>query len=74
MAQVNSPYLQLGRNTFHGNTLDGMMDDVRFYSGALTSGEIALLINPAPEPSRGLLAVIGLFAVLRHRRRKSARA
>lgn len=74
MAQVDSPYLQIGRNTFHGTMLDGMMDDVRFYSGALTPGEIALLINPAPEPSRSLLAAIGLFAALRRRGRKSARA
>jgi hypothetical protein len=74
MAQVNSPYLQIGRNTIYGSTFDGMMDDVRFYSGSLTSGEVSLLINPAPEPSRGLLGAIGLLAVLKQRRRKLARA
>lgn len=54
-----------------GEASSGTIDYLRIYDVALTGGEVASLTSPVPEPATGLLAVagIGVFALLRRRRR-----
>ena len=46
----------------------GLMDDVRLYSGALTVGEVKALA--VPEPSASLLALMGVLLFFFNRRRR----
>lgn len=67
-----------GTNTRFGRQFDpyaeyvqGAIDDVRIYDGALTAREVVMLANPVPEQSTYamLFAGLGLVGVLARRRR-----
>lgn len=63
-----------GTNTRFGRQFDpfneyfnGLLDDVRVYSGALTAQEVALLA--VPEPETYILLAVGLVLIGAHARR-----
>jgi hypothetical protein len=55
----------IGRENWVGATLDGMLDDVRFYDHALSGPEVAALV---PEPSSGLLFLLAAVRAISRRR------
>lgn len=60
---VTDPAAQffIGRENVQGATLDGMLDDIRFYNHALNGAEVAALV-PEPSSCALLAAVLGLSA------------
>lgn len=50
---------------------NGSIDEVRTYDGVLTPQEVAVLANPVPEPSTGLLMALGAGALYLARRRRA---
>ena len=62
-----SSLFQIGADVVSGATLDGMLDDVRFYNNALSAAEIVALV---PEPSAvSALAVAAALCARRAKRR-----
>lgn len=65
----DNPYL--GSFNFGGTTenkgLNGALDEFQIWSGVLTPAEISALAS-VPEPSTGLLGLLGVAALLRRRR------
>ena len=48
---------------------NGWLDDIRIYDEVLGANEIATLAGAVPEPSSGLLGLLGLGALFLKRRR-----
>lgn len=66
---------RLGRQfTSINEYFNGSLDDVRIYTGALTSQEVALIATPVPEPGTFALMAVGFLTVsaLVHRRKPQA--
>lgn len=51
-----------------GSSYVGLMDDFRVYNNVLTTGDIATLGTPAPEPASFLLCALALLGVWRIRK------
>ncbi|MCA9213201.1 MAG: PEP-CTERM sorting domain-containing protein [Planctomycetales bacterium] len=62
----NTSPLYIGSRADLFTTMDGLLDDVRIYNEVLSAGDIAALV---PEPSAGLLCLLGVAALIRRRRR-----
>jgi hypothetical protein len=75
LANLNDVNMWLGRSTWLGDAnLDGTFDEFRIYDNALDGTEVAasMAAGPntvVPEPSSGLLSLLGLGLMLRVRRR-----
>ncbi len=50
--------------------LTGMVDEVVIYDRVLSANEIAAHYSAVPEPATGILAILGLLGLLRHRDRR----
>ena len=52
-------------------TLNGNLDEVGIWNTALSPAEVSnVFANGIPEPSTGVLGVLGVFALLLRRRRR----
>jgi hypothetical protein len=68
MITDSASLFRIGADVVSGATMDGMLDDVRFYNTALSAAEIAAIV---PEPSTlALLATATLCTCRRRRRRR----
>jgi hypothetical protein len=58
-------------NTLTNLGMDAKLDNFTIWTGALTTQEIAALaVRPVPEPSAGMLGMLGAFALSRRRARR----
>jgi len=74
---ADSGVMTIGRDDGSGSRFfDGRIDEVAIFDRALSAAEIQEHFNAAifsiPEPSTGLLAALGVLAVVRQRRRRGA--